>query len=116
MNVDERKDLRALESCHNPNCGKDAIRGEYYCAECKLKAIAIIKKDLANFYTALQNKILVKVPEYGASYRDEGCSIDFLERRLREEIVEHAKNPYDPSELVDIAAICMMIHSKLKKN
>lgn len=113
MNVDERKYLRPLESCHTPNCRKDSIQGEWFCAECKLKAFALIKKDLAKFYTILENKLLEKVGEYGATYKTR--DIPFLERRLEGEIKEHMQNPNEPDELVDIAAICMMLHSHLEK-
>jgi hypothetical protein len=112
MDVDKRKDLRPLESCLTPSCKNDAIRGECYCAECKLKNIATIKRDLAKFYTALENKLLVKVGEYGITYKT--SDMMFMERRLRGEIEEHKKSPKDPGELVDIAAICMMLYSNLK--
>jgi hypothetical protein len=114
MNVDERKDLRPLETCITPECVDDAILGERYCEVCKLKAIKAIRVDLAKFYTRLENKLLEKVGEYGASYKT--SDIKFLEKRLVGEIEEHQRNPTDPDELIDIAAVCMMLHSRVKKD
>ena len=62
------------------------------------------------FAEAMEAK-LAKNEGKGGWALENGCSLDFLFRRLRQELKEYSESD-NPEELVDIANFCMMLWTR----
>lgn len=70
----------------------------------------MIRQDFDPFLMAMEKKLQEHDGDYGKSWLD--CSVEYLEGHLLSEILEWIKDR-DKSELVDIANLCAMLHTRL---